>query len=105
MQMGFYASLPLLAGTVGDLPGGWISDLVLAPGNVKLVAARGGDLGFLVADRDRARHARVDPQTCVWYTCVGRFRPGSHGGRFLGDSARYRRRLRGFGLRRHEYVR
>ena len=25
-QMGFYASLPLLAGTVGDLAGGWFSD-------------------------------------------------------------------------------
>ncbi len=28
-QMGFYASLPLLAGTAGDLLGGWCSDLVL----------------------------------------------------------------------------
>ena len=27
-QMGFYASLPLLAGTFGDLLGGWLSDLV-----------------------------------------------------------------------------
>ena len=26
-QMGFYASLPLLAGTAGDLAGGWISDV------------------------------------------------------------------------------
>ncbi len=35
-QMGFYASLPLLAGTVGDLAGGWFSDLVLKrTGNVK----------------------------------------------------------------------
>ncbi len=28
-EMGFYASLPLLAGTAGDLLGGWCSDLVL----------------------------------------------------------------------------
>ncbi len=28
-QMGFYASLPLLAGVVGDLAGGWCSDIVL----------------------------------------------------------------------------
>jgi len=28
-QMGFYASLPLLAGTAGDLLGGWCSDIVL----------------------------------------------------------------------------
>ena len=27
-QMGFYASLPLLAGTVGDVFGGWFSDLL-----------------------------------------------------------------------------
>jgi len=28
-RMGFYASLPLLAGTVGDLAGGWFSDVLL----------------------------------------------------------------------------
>jgi sugar phosphate permease len=36
-QMGFYASLPLLAGTLGDLLGGWISDwLGHRTGNLRL---------------------------------------------------------------------
>src|SRR5579862_9313941 len=36
-KMGFYASLPLFAGTLGDLAGGWFSDHVLRrSGNVNL---------------------------------------------------------------------
>jgi MFS transporter, ACS family, glucarate transporter len=49
-QMGFYASLPLLAGTAGDLLGGWCSDRwARLSGNLK--AARRGVAvsGFLLA--------------------------------------------------------
>src|SRR6266851_2871202 len=50
LQMGFYATLPLLAGTAGDLLGGWISDLwAKRTGNLKM-ARRGVALfGFLLA--------------------------------------------------------
>ncbi len=74
-QMGFYASLPLLAGTAGDLAGGWASDRwARSSGNLK--AARRGValLGFLTAA------AAIIPATftssataCVWYTCVAVF--------------------------------
>jgi sugar phosphate permease len=39
-QMGFYASLPLLAGVAGDLLGGWVSDRVLARTGKPNVARR-----------------------------------------------------------------
>lgn len=39
-QMGFYASLPLLAGVAGDLLGGWCSDIVLARTNKPNLARR-----------------------------------------------------------------
>jgi sugar phosphate permease len=88
-RMGFYASLPLLAGTVGDLAGGWLSDVLLP--------ARGR--------RDRSRHAHhgsADVRRVV-LPCFLRTR--NHGRSFVGDPSRYRRRLRRFGVVRHEYVR
>ena len=49
-QMGFYASLPLLAGTLGDLAGGWLSDLSLRrTGNVTHARRIVGITGFLIA--------------------------------------------------------
>ena len=48
-EMGFYASLPLLAGTAGDLLGGWCSDLVLKRSNNINLARRWVAIGgFLV---------------------------------------------------------
>ncbi len=48
-QMGFYASLPLLAGTAGDLLGGWCSDLVLKrTNNINLARRWVAISGFLV---------------------------------------------------------
>ena len=74
-QMGFYASLPLLAGTVGDLAGGWISDILLrkAPATSRWPAL-GGD-GRIPArrDRDRSRDSDHDPQTCVLFSCMAFF--------------------------------
>jgi MFS family permease len=47
-QMGFYASLPLLAGTAGDFLGGWFSDRVLKrTGNIQLARRWVAIAGFL----------------------------------------------------------
>jgi len=49
-RMGFYASLPLLAGTAGDLLGGWISDIWVKRSRDLKIARRGVALaGFLLA--------------------------------------------------------
>src|SRR5205823_5095028 len=49
-QMGFYASLPLLAGTAGDLLGGWLSDLLVRrTGNLTRSRRAVGCAGFLLA--------------------------------------------------------
>src|SRR6266852_4091305 len=49
-QMGLYASLPLLAGTLGDLAGGWFSDHVLRrTGNATLARRWVAIAGFLVS--------------------------------------------------------
>jgi sugar phosphate permease len=49
-QMGFYASMPLLAGTAGDVLGGWLSDrLAKRFGNLKLARRIVGAGGFMLA--------------------------------------------------------
>lgn len=49
-QMGFYASLPLLAGVVGDFLGGWLSDRwAHASGNLRLARRGVGTFGFALA--------------------------------------------------------
>jgi sugar phosphate permease len=74
-RMGFYASLPLLAGTVGDLAGGWLSDVLLRmTANVKQsrrVVAVGG---FLIAAAGIIPATLThDPQTCVAWSCIAFF--------------------------------
>ena len=74
-QMGFFASLPLLAGTVGDLAGGWISDIL---------AKRGGNLkrgrqvvaisGFLLASIGIVPATlTADPYLSVAFSCLAFF--------------------------------
>jgi nitrate/nitrite transporter NarK len=49
-KMGIYASLPLFAGTLGDLLGGWCSDRVLKrTGNVNLARRWVAIAGFLLS--------------------------------------------------------
>jgi sugar phosphate permease len=49
-QMGLFASLPLMAGVVGDLAGGWISDRWLRySGNLKLARRIVACVGFVLA--------------------------------------------------------
>ncbi len=74
-QMGFYASLPLFAGTLGDLLGGLVSDHIgKRTGNLRLARKAVAITGFLMAA------AFILPATftpdaylCVWLTCVAFF--------------------------------
>ncbi|MBV9083193.1 MAG: MFS transporter, partial [Acidobacteriaceae bacterium] len=74
-QMGIYASLPLFAGTLGDLLGGWISDILLKrTQNVTFARRVVSVIGFTIAT------AAIIPATftrssyaCVWYSCIAFF--------------------------------
>src|SRR5438270_11610720 len=72
LQMGFYASLPLLAGTAGDLMGGWISDIwARRSGNLTLARRGVAVFGFLLAAAAiLPATLTTSPTVCVWYTCV-----------------------------------
>lgn len=74
-QMGLYASLPLLAGTLGDLLGGLASDfLAHRTGNLKLARRGVAMFGFLLAAAGIIPATLTpDPQLCVAYTCLGVF--------------------------------
>jgi len=71
-QMGFYASLPLWAGVIGDLAGGWFSDLVLRQtGNVTRARRIVGVAGFLIAAGGILPATLThDPRACVWFSCL-----------------------------------
>jgi sugar phosphate permease len=75
LQMGFYSSLPLLAGTLGDLIGGWISDVwAKRSGNLKLARRGVAVFGFLVAaGAILPATLTTSPTACVWYSCVAFF--------------------------------
>ena len=74
-KMGFYASLPLFAGTLGDLLGGWFSDHVLRKtNNVNLARRWVAIAGFLVSGAATIPAVLAgDPQTSVAYYCVAFF--------------------------------
>jgi MFS transporter, ACS family, glucarate transporter len=71
-QMGFYASLPLWAGVVGDLAGGWASDLLLRlSGDVKRARRTVGVAGFLIAAAGILPATLThDPRACVAFSCL-----------------------------------
>jgi sugar phosphate permease len=71
-QMGFYASLPLWTGVVGDLAGGWASDLVLHfTGNITRARRIVGVIGFLIAAAGILPATLThDPKACVWFSCL-----------------------------------
>jgi MFS transporter, ACS family, glucarate transporter len=69
-----YASLPLLAGTLGDIAGGWLSDILanymgLARAR-KIVAICGYTLGSASI---LAACFASDPVQSVWYSCIAMF--------------------------------
>jgi len=74
-QMGFYASLLLLAGTVGDIFGGCISDLWAKKSHDLKTARRlVGAAGFLVSAVSMVPAClTTNPMTCVWLSCVAIF--------------------------------
>jgi len=74
-EMGFYASLPLLAGTAGCLLGGWLSDhWAKRSGNLKTARRGVACAGFLLAAAAilPATFTAL-PKASVWYTCVAVF--------------------------------
>ncbi len=74
-EMGFYASLPLLAGTLGDLLGGLISDRwAHRTGNLRLARRAVAVAGFLIAAASIVPAAlTASPFASVAYTCVAVF--------------------------------
>jgi sugar phosphate permease len=71
-QMGFYASLPLWAGVVGDLAGGWASDLLLHfTGDVKNARRIVGVAGFVIAAAGIIPATLThDPRASVAFSCL-----------------------------------
>jgi sugar phosphate permease len=74
-QMGFYASLPLLAGTGGDLAGGWLSDYWASrSGDLKTARRSVAVAGFLLAaGAILPATFTASPTVSVWYTCLAVF--------------------------------
>jgi sugar phosphate permease len=74
-QMGFYASLLLLAGTVGDIFGGCISDLwAKRSHDLKTARRLVGAAGFLVSALSMVPACLTkNPMTSVWLSCVAIF--------------------------------
>jgi MFS family permease len=74
-QMGFYASLPLFAGAVGDLAGGWFSDRWLKRTHDIAMARRlVGSTGFLIAAAGIVPATLTnDPITSVMFSCLAMF--------------------------------
>lgn len=74
-QMGYYASLLLLAGTVGDVSGGWLSDgWAKRSGDLKRARRMVGAGGFLIAGLSIVPACLTrNSMTCVWFSCVAIF--------------------------------
>jgi sugar phosphate permease len=74
-QMGFYASLPLLAGVVGDIFGGWFSDrLAKWTGNLKMARRSVGAGGFLLSALCIVPAClTTNSLTSVWLSCLAMF--------------------------------
>ena len=106
-QMGFYASLPLLAGTAGDLLGGWLSDWILRKTRQhRVCAAQRGHRRVPAGGRGNyTRHAHARSGHLCLVQLPGRLRAGVDRGCFLGAAARHRGRLRRFGVGADEHVR
>jgi MFS family permease len=70
--MGLYASLPLLAGTVGDLCGGWVSDILARRiFDIKMARRVVAITGFLLAAVSiLLASLTADPLRSVLYSCA-----------------------------------
>jgi MFS transporter, ACS family, glucarate transporter len=74
-QMGYYASLLLLAGTVGDVLGGWMSDLwAKRSGDLRIARRLVGTGGFLLSALSMIPAClTTNPFTSVWFSCLALF--------------------------------
>lgn len=74
-QMGFYAMLPLLAGTIGDLAGGWTTDWwYKRTRHLRSARSLVGTAGFIVAaSAILPATLTEDPLTSVWFSCLAVF--------------------------------
>jgi sugar phosphate permease len=73
-KMGIYASLPLFAGTIGDIAGGWASDLLTHRLGLTWARRSVAITGFLIgAVAILAACFAVDPVESVWFSCVAMF--------------------------------
>lgn len=74
-EAGFYTSLPLLAATLGDLLGGWSSDIwARRTGNLRAARRGVAIAGFLLAASAIVPATlTADSLACVWYTCIALF--------------------------------
>lgn len=73
--MGLFASMPLMAGVVGDLAGGWVSDLMVKRGSgLKMARRVVAVFGFLVAAAMiPLAAAAADPVISIAFFCVALF--------------------------------
>lgn len=73
--MGFYASLPLFAATLGDFLGGWASDrIAVRSGNLKFARQSVAIVGFLIAAGGIVPATlTASAELCVLLTCIGVF--------------------------------
>ncbi len=73
--MGVYASLPLLAGVLGDFFGGWISDRIAhSTNNLKLARSGVAVAGFVLAAAGIIPATLAQSaETCVAFTCLAFF--------------------------------
>ncbi len=74
-EMGLYASLPLMAGVLGDIAGGWTSDRLLTrSGNLKTARRMVAVVGFLIAAVTIPfATLATDPLICVAWFCLAVF--------------------------------
>ncbi len=74
-ETGIYAALPLAAGTLGDLLGGWISDILIRRGMHLALARRSVAVcGFVIAGAAMLPATITqDSIVCVWLSCIAVF--------------------------------
>jgi sugar phosphate permease len=74
-RMGLYSSLLLLAGTAGDIFGGWISDLwAKRAGDLRTARRMVGAAGFFVSGLSIVPACLTkNSMTCVWLSCLAIF--------------------------------
>lgn len=74
-KMGYYASLPLFAATLGDFLGGWLSDRIAEhTRNLKMARQSVAITGFLIAASAVVPAVLADSaETCIVFACIAAF--------------------------------